>query len=491
MKLRAIKLQNYRCYQENDFHFGGDTTIIIGKNGTGKSSLLSAIRKGMTFIFSNTGDNKLIKNNTNKVEGLNDWDTTFIENGDGFQWPTDIEYNITYDDFTLGEIGLHWNFYKDKYKGKLHPSYYKGAQKVFEQFHLGESPTLPLLGFYGDCYPHKKNDANAVVNDFNKLITKSKVIPRDAGYFLWNSDGSVVSSWFLRTKYILNEIQHDTETISDLIKDIELLQSRKTQINNNDLTLLETQLTSLQQRLNLIKEHANSETNKFEEEFDFVKEIVIKFFSKVNEFDADELLLFDIKKRRTNKDEYLFFLFGKENSFSEGMYNEESLPMGYQRLMHIVYDIAYRWYILNGKTETYDGLVLIDELELHLHPSLQQTVLDRFRKTFPGLQFIITTHSPIILSNFFVNKETTKIIQLEKHDGQYTDEELENHYSMDYNSNLVDVMGVNVSDKLLDTYINAYQFLKEEDKNLANEYLEKIRELFKGEIPDFVQSKLS
>ena len=486
MKLRSIKLQNYRCYQENDFYFGGDTTIIIGKNGTGKSSLLSAIRKGMTFIFSNTGENKLIKNNPNKVEGLKDWDTTFIENGDGFQWPTNIEYDIAFD-----SIGLTWNFYKDKYKGKIHPSYYKDAQKLFEKFHLGESQTLPLLGFYGDCYPHKKNDSNAVVNDFNRIITKSKVIPRDAGYFLWNNNGSVVSSWFHRTKYILNEIQHDTETISDLIKDIELLQSRKSLVNNNDVTLLETQLTSLQNRLDLIKGQQNSETNRFEEEFDFVKETVMKFFSKVNEFDADELLLFDIKKRRTNKEENLFFLFGKENSFNEGVYNEESLPMGYQRLMHIVYDIAYRWYILNGKTDIYDGLVLIDELELHLHPSLQQTVLERFRKTFPGLQFIITTHSPIILSNFFVDKETTKIIQLEKHDGEYIDEELENFYSMDYNSNLVDVMGVNVADKELDALVSAYKFLMNENKEeTARIYYEKIAKFFDGNIPEFVIGKM-
>lgn len=487
MKLRSIKLQNYRCYQDNDFYFGVDTTIIIGKNGTGKSSLLSAIRKGMSFIFSNTGENKLIKNNTNKIEGLNDWDTTFIENGDGFQWPTNIEYDITYD-----VSNLNWKFHKDKYKGKLHSKFYKTAQKEFEKHHLEKSSTLPLLGFYGDCYPHKKNDTNKIVNDFNRIITKSKVIPRDAGYFLWNSDGSVVSSWFLRTKYILNEIQHDTKTLSDLIKDIELLQLRKSNANNIDQTLLDTQLNSLQNRLDLIKEQKKSETNKFEEEFDFVMETVLKFFSKINDFDSDELILFDIKKRRINKDELLFFLFGKENSFSEGIFNEESLPMGYQRLMHIVYDIAYRWYILNGKTAFYDGLVLIDELELHLHPSLQQTVLKRFRETFPGLQFIITTHSPIIISNFFVDKENTKIIQLEKHNGAYTDEELPNFYSMDYNSNLVDVMGVNVADKELDALVSAYNFLKNEKKfEVAKIYYDKIEKFFSGNIPEFLIEKMN
>ncbi|KFE96997.1 AAA family ATPase [Chryseobacterium luteum] len=486
MKLKSVKLQNYRCYQDNDFHFGSDCTIIIGKNGTGKSSLLSAIRKGMTFIFSNVEGNKLIKNNGNKVEGLNDWDTTFIENGEGFMWPTNIKYDVIFDNKELS-----WRFFKDKYKGKIHSALYKNAQKKFETHHLKATSQLPLLGFYGDCYPHKKKTGNAVVNSFNRIITKSNVIPRDAGYFLWNSDGSVVSSWFLRTKYILNEILQDTETISDLIKDIESLQSRRSNFSTHDFATLDAQIISLQNRLQLSKERKNSQTWKFEEEFDFVTERLMLFFSRVNEFDADDLILFDIKKRRTEKEEYLFFNFGKEDSFNEGMYNEESLPMGYQRLIHIVYDIAYRWYILNGKTENFDGLVLIDELELHLHPSLQQTVVERFRKTFPGLQFIITTHSPIILSNFFADKEATKVIQLERDHGKYSDEVLENLYTMDYNSNLLNVMGVDISDKLLDTYINAYQFLKDEDKKLANEYFNKIRDLFKGDIPKFIQNKLS
>jgi DNA repair exonuclease SbcCD ATPase subunit len=39
MKLKSVKLQNYRCYQDNDFHFGYDCALVIGKNGTGKSSL--------------------------------------------------------------------------------------------------------------------------------------------------------------------------------------------------------------------------------------------------------------------------------------------------------------------------------------------------------------------------------------------------------------------------------------------------------------------
>lgn len=486
MKLKTVTLKNYRCYQNNDFVFGSDTTIIIGKNGTGKSSLLSALRKGMTFIFSNTGNNKLIINNTNKVEGLNDWDTTYDENGLGFLWPTNIKYEIEFDN-----KALVWNFFKDKYKGKLHSKYYKEAQKKFEQYHLESSSILPLLGFYGDCYPHKRKDNNSVVNSFNKILTKSIILPRDAGYFLWNSDGSITSSWFLRTKFILNEIQHNKEVLNELGNDITLIKLKISDKGDKDLTSLKNQLSNIEDRLSLFKENYNSQTKKLESEFLFVKERVMKFFSKVNEFDTNELVLYDIKKRKTDRTENLFFSFGSDEFINEGIYNEESLPMGYQRLIHIVYDIAYRWYLLNGENEKFDGVVLIDELELHLHPSLQQTVLKRFRDTFPGIQFVITTHSPIILSNFFVDKENTRVIQLERVKGQYSDEELDNHYSMDYNSNLVDVMGVNISDKKLNTMISAYNFLISENKiEIAKKYHDKIKDFFGGNIPDFVIEKM-
>jgi len=45
------------------------------------------------------------------------------------------------------------------------------------------------------------------------------------------------------------------------------------------------------------------------------------------------------------------------------------------------------------------GVVLIDEVELHLHPSWQQTVLPRLMDIFPNVQFIVTTHSPQVLTS--------------------------------------------------------------------------------------------
>ncbi|WP_243406916.1 AAA family ATPase [Cuspidothrix issatschenkoi] len=43
------------------------------------------------------------------------------------------------------------------------------------------------------------------------------------------------------------------------------------------------------------------------------------------------------------------------------------------------------------------GIILIDEIDLHLHPQWQRIVISSFRKTFPKCQFIVTTHSPQVL----------------------------------------------------------------------------------------------
>ncbi len=80
------------------------------------------------------------------------------------------------------------------------------------------------------------------------------------------------------------------------------------------------------------------------------------------------------------------------------------LSSGQQAVAALAADIAWRTIHLNpnlgddalAKTP---GVVVIDELELHLHPKWQRTVLPRLRATFPSLQFIVTTHSPQVVGS--------------------------------------------------------------------------------------------
>jgi hypothetical protein len=55
------------------------------------------------------------------------------------------------------------------------------------------------------------------------------------------------------------------------------------------------------------------------------------------------------------------------------------------------------------------GLVLVDEIDLHLHPTWQQEVIGKLARAFPRLQFIFTTHSPLVVGS--VERENVRILQ--------------------------------------------------------------------------------
>lgn len=83
------------------------------------------------------------------------------------------------------------------------------------------------------------------------------------------------------------------------------------------------------------------------------------------------------------------------------------LSDGEKVLMLMVCDIARRLAIANehaNDTSLNDGIVLIDEIELHLHPRWQRQIISALRNTFPNIQFIITTHSPQVLSEIKQNE---------------------------------------------------------------------------------------
>jgi hypothetical protein len=84
------------------------------------------------------------------------------------------------------------------------------------------------------------------------------------------------------------------------------------------------------------------------------------------------------------------------------------LSDGQQRISAIFMDLAMRCASLNSHLgeksilET-SGIVLIDELDLHLHPQWQHALIDDLLKTFPKLQFIATSHSPFLYQAAFAN----------------------------------------------------------------------------------------
>ncbi|WP_436718331.1 AAA family ATPase [Escherichia coli] len=81
--------------------------------------------------------------------------------------------------------------------------------------------------------------------------------------------------------------------------------------------------------------------------------------------------------------------------------NVLQLSQGEKSLMALVGDIARRLAMMNPMLENPlngEGIILIDEVDMHLHPTWQRTIIQRLTTTFPHCQFVLTTHSPLVIS---------------------------------------------------------------------------------------------
>lgn len=126
-------------------------------------------------------------------------------------------------------------------------------------------------------------------------------------------------------------------------------------------------------------------------EYEAFKKAVGTFMQKMN--DLDEISLVEYTR-----------------DFEDITYTENGKTMlvnylsaGYQSLLWMLMEISFRIALLNPEMSDYsqaEGIVLIDEIDMHLHPRWQWKILDALHSSFPKVQFIAATHSPIIISSF-------------------------------------------------------------------------------------------
>jgi predicted ATP-binding protein involved in virulence len=100
-------------------------------------------------------------------------------------------------------------------------------------------------------------------------------------------------------------------------------------------------------------------------------------------------------------DEMIMDKVSKDGDISKLVINQ--LSSGEKNLLALVGDLTRRLYLANLEGNPLDGngIVLIDEIDVHLHPKWQQKVVTRLREVFPNIQFVVTTHSPLVLSNVY------------------------------------------------------------------------------------------
>ena len=127
------------------------------------------------------------------------------------------------------------------------------------------------------------------------------------------------------------------------------------------------------------------------EDADYIRQWFVGFRNILRQIFDDTTLELDF-----NYKDYSFLIQtrGKSFKFTE-------LSAGYSAALDIVADLILKMQSQNNVVRAYEkeGIVLIDEIETHLHLELQRVILPILTTIFPNIQFVVTTHSPFILNS--------------------------------------------------------------------------------------------
>ncbi len=416
MILRTISLKNYRNFEEYSLELGRNTTMLIGRNGMGKTNLICSMVQAMSFIFSKQRDmpqTEFIRSSDQGVKRFAVMDARFTEDN---QYPLYIRATAEIND----GIELEWGLEQDGRKSGLKDSKFRDAYLQFWEYY-NRRGKKPLLAFFSDGFPHKSTRISASMNE---RLESGFALPANTGYYQWDQDQSCVEIWkrYFIQQWMNNRLNPDAKKAAyvDAIK------------------------------------------------------MALQFFSKPmnqnlenGEMEVEDLFV----EMRGEVGVLMIKLAGKD---SPTPFN--SLPQGYNRIFSMVLDLASRSYLLNGDCNP-EGIVFIDEIELHLHPSVAISILQRLRRSFDKLQFIVSTHSPLVITNFNQQgaEDDYRLYQLTYEDGKYDKKRIGDVFGLNYNEGLTTVMGAKDRDRNMKEMKDLYLFWKDRDEHKASLVAERIK----------------
>ena len=427
MKIDRIQLHNYRNYRDFSVEFGSEATIFIGKNGAGKTNLIKAIKQLLSFVFSRRKDEpqySFISSSDRNVISFKPLDARYGK--DEMEEEFDYHYPIVNTLYATLDNNEHldWTFEKDSLTSGLKDSLYRKANLKFWEIYNNGKSELPVFAYFSDSYPHVNLQLSTTIKE---LLESGNPLPRNAAYYKWDDDKNCTEIWL---QYFI-------------------MQYKKSRLQNSEEATLFV---------------------------DAIRKTLINSSMPVSEYNPDmEIVLRDISLDFRGKSEVVMLEYenGNRIPFTE-------LPTGYLRFFSVVLDIACRGYLLNKDCNP-DGIVLIDELDLHLHPSVERTILKRFRKTFTRIQWIVSTHSPLVLSAFEQKDASNIIYKISKSENNVVFAPIANMQGVDASTGLKYTMDTPDDDSRLNDYKQAYDFWKAKGDT---EKMSNIKEMIKNIIGD-------
>lgn len=170
--------------------------------------------------------------------------------------------------------------------------------------------------------------------------------------------------------------------------------------------------------------------------------------------------------------------------------NLNQLSDGEKNMIAMVGDIARRLSMANPTMDNPlegDGIVMIDEVDLHLHPYWQRLIVSKLTEVFPNCQFIITTHSPQILSHV----KAESIFLLEQKDGNMSVAKPTESYGKSSDRQLEDILGVEARPvEIKDELHQLFKLIQEQKLDEARGLMAKLEDAIEGREPELIKANV-
>lgn len=346
IRLDALKLINFRCFKEFDVGFHPECTVLVARNGGGKSAVLDAAAvalgpfvggfdEGKDRHFEET-DVRLIQNPARQIKEMEP------------QYPVAIEAS--------GVVrGREERWQRELASAKSHTTYAEAgalrefAKELQEQVRRHIDVTLPHVSYYGTgrLWRHmrltkaRKEESTSRTRGYTDALEPS-------------SNYRMFEDWFRNLHLAEYEAKNESRKRHEI----------------------QGYLDGVRNAVNTALEPAGWGNIRY------------------GAAEAGVMATHQV----------------------QGDLPVDSLSDGIRNMIGMVADIAYRIVRLNphlhaeGPQQT-PGIVLIDEVDMHLHPEWQQVVIKSLREAFPRIQFIVTTHSPQVLTT--VRRDMIRLLEVE------------------------------------------------------------------------------
>ena len=348
--IKKLHLKNYRAFEDFTIDFDEKLTVLVATNGKGKTAILDAIAVAFGTFVNATGLAKGVAFHREDVRRFKARETQSDEMEE--KYPLTLKVNGSID-----SNDTEWIREFRKPNGatttKDTKSLINYGTKVRNLVSHGEETNLPLISYYGTgrLWAQKRATKNKKKSETSRLSGYMDCLDSLSSY-------KSFKSWY---EYICK---------SEFEIKMEALEKEYMKLPDNEFTDIRR---GFQEAVNQVIQNNSG-----------WKDIVYK-----------------------QKAKSIVMLHTQHGELSVSQLSD-----GIRSMIGLVADIAYRAIKLNPHSKNApketSGIILIDEIDMHLHPKWQQTVLTDMIKAFPNMQFIVTTHSPQVLTT--VKKEQIRIL---------------------------------------------------------------------------------